>query len=82
MKGDHSTTLLFRCKVQYTIEDSTDLLKKSLILKTMPTEEGFKRDVLKETKLFETEIGLYTEALPKIENILQECGEPTKLAAE
>lgn len=71
---------MFRCKVSYSCNGSSK--QKSLILKTLPVEDGPKREMLKESKLFETEIGMYTEALPKIQKILAECGEPTKLSAE
>lgn len=80
VKGDHYASVMFRCKISYTCAGSKK--QKSLILKTLPTEDGPKREMLKESKLFETEIGMYSEALPKIEKILEECGEPTKLAAE
>ncbi|KAM7360985.1 uncharacterized protein ACRADG_009021 isoform 2-T2 [Cochliomyia hominivorax] len=73
---------MFRLKVSYTSDRSSETKEKSLILKTLPDEEGFKRDLLKESKLFETEISMYSEALPNIEKILTDCGEPTKLAAE
>lgn len=82
MKGDHYASIMFRCKVSYNCNNTKEIKEKSLILKTLPTEDGPKRDMLKESSLFETEISMYTEALPKIEKILTECGEPTKLAAE
>ncbi|KAM7361120.1 uncharacterized protein ACRADG_009981 [Cochliomyia hominivorax] len=82
MKGDHYASVMFRCKISYTTGSSEDNKQKSLILKTLPLEDGPKREMLKESKLFETEISMYAEALPTIENILEECGETTKLAAE
>ncbi|KNC24661.1 hypothetical protein FF38_13554 [Lucilia cuprina] len=82
MKGDHYASIMFRCKVTYCRDKSGNVKEKSLILKTLPIEDGPKRDMLKESNLFETEINMYTEALPKIEKILADCGEPTKLAAE
>ncbi|XP_023293691.2 uncharacterized protein LOC111676913 [Lucilia cuprina] len=82
MKGDHYASIMFRCKVTYCRDNSGNVKEKSLILKTLPIEDGPKRDMLKESNLFETEINMYTEALPKIEKILADCGEPTKLAAE
>lgn len=82
MKGDHYASIMFRCKVSYNCVNSKEGKQKSLILKTLPTEEGPKRDMLKESSLFETEIAMYSETLPEIEKILAEYGEPTKLAAE
>ncbi|XP_065354375.1 uncharacterized protein LOC135948848 [Calliphora vicina] len=82
VKGDHYASIMFRCKVSYNSNTSENIQHKSLILKTMPTEDGPKRDMLKESSLFETEIGMYSKALPNIEKLLAENGEPTKLAAE
>lgn len=80
MKGDHYASVMFRCKVEYCL-GANSVSKKSLIIKTMPSVEGMKQDLLKESKVFETEIGMYTEALPKIGQILKENGETGELAA-
>ncbi|XP_061392904.1 uncharacterized protein LOC133328350 [Musca vetustissima] len=80
MKGDHYASVMFRCKVEYRL-NATTLLNKSLIMKTIPSAEGMKQEILKKTKVFETEIGMYTEALPKICQILKEHGEETLLTA-
>ncbi|XP_037822893.1 uncharacterized protein LOC119611401 [Lucilia sericata] len=83
VKGDHYASIMFRCKVSYGCNNNSgDIKQKSLILKTLPMEDGPKRDMLKESSLFETEIGMYTKALPKIEKILADGGEATKLAAD
>ncbi|XP_037822890.1 uncharacterized protein LOC119611396 [Lucilia sericata] len=82
MKGDHYASIMFRCKVSYRFDKSGSTLEKSLIIKTLPLEEGHKRDLIMDSKAFETEIAMYTKTLPKIEKILADCGEPTKLSAE
>ncbi|XP_061392905.1 uncharacterized protein LOC133328351 [Musca vetustissima] len=82
MKGDHYASIMFRCKVQYRFDRNASVKEKSMIIKTLPMEEGPKREMLMESCLFETEISMYSETLPKIEKILAECGEPTKLSAE
>ncbi|XP_073825367.1 uncharacterized protein [Musca autumnalis] len=84
MKGDHYASAMFRCKTEYRFvnKDTTKVIqKRSLIIKTLPDAEGMKRDLLMESKVFETEIGMFTETLPKISKILAQCGEPTKLSA-
>ncbi|XP_013109141.2 uncharacterized protein LOC106088264 [Stomoxys calcitrans] len=82
MKGDHYASIMFRCKVNYRQTNTgRRILKKSLIIKTLPVEDGHKREMLMQSKLFETEIDMYAETLPKIEKILAGCGEPTKLSA-
>ncbi|XP_075145401.1 uncharacterized protein LOC142220259 [Haematobia irritans] len=81
MKGDHYASIMFRCKVEYYICADVSVKHMSFIIKTLPLEEGMKREMLMETKLFETEIAMYTEVLPRIEKILLESGEPTKMSA-
>ncbi|XP_073819399.1 uncharacterized protein [Musca autumnalis] len=82
MKGDHYASIMFRCKVEYRLSNAVDIIKRSLILKTLPVEEdNKKREFLMDLKLFETEIKMYSETLPRFETILAECGEPTKLSA-
>ncbi|XP_023293693.2 uncharacterized protein LOC111676915 [Lucilia cuprina] len=72
---------MFRCQLSYSIANCSESKQRSLVLKTLP-DSGTKADFLQQSKVFETEISMYTESLPKIEKILAECGEPTKLAAE
>ena len=81
MKGDHYASIIFRCKVNYKVDSSAENKQKSLIIKTLP-DVGVKSDLLKESTAFQTEIKMYTQTLPKIEKILSDCGEPTRLAAE
>ncbi|XP_046804979.1 uncharacterized protein LOC124419450 [Lucilia cuprina] len=80
-KGDHYASIMFRCQLSYSIANCSESKQRSLVLKTLP-DSGTKADFLQQSKVFETEISMYTESLPKIEKILAECGEPTKLAAE
>ncbi|TMW48625.1 hypothetical protein DOY81_006290 [Sarcophaga bullata] len=82
LKGDHYASIMFRCKLKYSIDGSENVKHKSVILKTVPVEDGAKRDMLQKSNLFETEINMYTKTLPKIEKILKDYGEPTKLAPE
>ncbi|KAM7363919.1 LOW QUALITY PROTEIN: uncharacterized protein ACRADG_000640 [Cochliomyia hominivorax] len=83
VKGDHYASVMFRCHVIYTTDNNShDFKQKSLIIKTLPEEEGMKREMLMSTKLFLTEIEMYKTTLPKIEKILNEYGEPTKLSAD
>uniref|UniRef100_A0A1I8N026 CHK kinase-like domain-containing protein n=1 Tax=Musca domestica TaxID=7370 RepID=A0A1I8N026_MUSDO len=82
VKGDHYASIMFRCRVNYRFAQNASPVKRSLIIKTLPMEEGMKREMLMESRLFETEIAMYSEMLPKIEKILADCGEPTKLCAD
>ncbi|EDV93534.1 GH18230 [Drosophila grimshawi] len=76
-KGDHYASVMFRGNATYTTEKGK--FSKSLIIKTMPEAEGHKKEMLSESHLFETEIGLYTKVLPKFEQILRDAGDNTRL---
>ncbi|KAH8267616.1 hypothetical protein KR018_005526 [Drosophila ironensis] len=79
-KGDHYASIMFRATVRYsTPEPRTGEATKSLIVKTMPEEEGHKKDMLGGSPIFQTEVGMYTKALPEFERILHQAGDPTKL---
>jgi hypothetical protein len=71
--GDHYASVMFRIVV--TISDVKSGLNEeiSLVLKTMPFVEGFKMDFLRGTSLFDVEIKMYAEILPKIEPLLKIC---------
>lgn len=82
LKGDHYGSIMFRCKVCYEIDKSLDVKEKSFIIKTLPEDDCIKRDLLKDSAVFETEISMYSQTLPKVEKILEEFGLPTKMGAE
>uniref|UniRef100_A0A1A9X231 CHK domain-containing protein n=1 Tax=Glossina brevipalpis TaxID=37001 RepID=A0A1A9X231_9MUSC len=74
---------MFRCKIVYKLIVSHSITKhKSMIIKTVPIKEGVKRDLLMVTNSFETEISMYSIALPKIKEILSSYGESSKLYAD
>ncbi|XP_017123778.1 uncharacterized protein LOC108143759 [Drosophila elegans] len=76
-QGDHYASVMFRTTAKYTT--SKGEFSKPLIIKTMPEQEGHKKEMLAESHLFSTEIGAYTKALPEFERILREAGDNTKL---
>ncbi|XP_037947050.1 uncharacterized protein LOC119678988 [Teleopsis dalmanni] len=75
LKGDHYASVMFRAKVEYNLAGVQNV--KSMIIKTMPEMEGDKKDFLGDTRIFETEIGIYTKILPKFESILRSVGDDT-----
>ncbi|XP_043653741.1 uncharacterized protein LOC122620377 [Drosophila teissieri] len=76
-KGDHYASIMFRATVDYTTQNGN--LTKSLIIKTMPVEEGVKKDMFKDSPLFSTEIAMYSKVLPEWERILRTVKDPSKL---
>ncbi|XP_017018471.1 uncharacterized protein [Drosophila kikkawai] len=80
LKGEHYASIMFRAKVKYSTENGD--FEKSLIIKTMPEEEGHKKDLIGSSPLFETEVGMYSKVLPEFERILRQAGDHTKLCAD
>lgn len=78
-QGDHYASVMFRATAEYSTCNGK--FSKPLIIKTMPEQEGHKKDMLAESHLFETEIGMYCQVLPEFERILVETGDMTKLFA-
>ncbi|XP_017007975.2 uncharacterized protein [Drosophila takahashii] len=76
-KGDHYASIMFRAKVDYKTQKGTFF--KSLIIKTMPVEEGVKKDMFADSPLFITEIGMYSKVLPEWERILRGVNDTSKL---
>ncbi|XP_054746476.1 uncharacterized protein LOC129251129 [Anastrepha obliqua] len=78
-KGDHYASIMFRAALDYRLNDVVK--SRSLIIKTMPELEGHKKEMVSESHIFETEIGMYAEVLPRLERILREAGDDTVLKA-
>lgn len=79
VKGDHYASIMFRAFVEYRLEGAEK--SKSMIIKTMPEVEGFKKNMLKKYDIFEIEIGMYTRVLPRFEKQLRDIGDNTTLKA-
>ncbi|XP_055377019.1 uncharacterized protein LOC129609147 [Condylostylus longicornis] len=81
LRGDHFASIMFRGVVQY-LDKSNAKQEISLIIKTMPEVEGNKKELLTETSIFEVEIQMFRDIIPKFEKMLKSVGDNTKLAAE
>ncbi|XP_037947061.1 uncharacterized protein LOC119678998 [Teleopsis dalmanni] len=77
-KGDHYASIMFRIYVEF--KQKGELRKKTLIIKTMPEAEGLKKAILEKSSIFEIEIGMYTQILPKFEELLRSVGDKTVLS--
>ncbi|XP_037947043.1 uncharacterized protein LOC119678980 [Teleopsis dalmanni] len=80
VRGDHYASVMFRAEVDYVQTGRSKT--KSMIIKTMPEEDGSKKELLQETHIFETEIGIYSEVIPRMEKILRAVGDNTVLGAK
>ncbi|XP_055854337.1 uncharacterized protein LOC129918046 [Episyrphus balteatus] len=80
-KGDHFASIMFRVVATYKSPSITSE-SISMILKTIPEEEGFKKEVLDQMLYFETEIGMYAEEIPKLENVLRNNGDNVQFGSK
>ncbi|KAH8417421.1 hypothetical protein KR222_011585, partial [Zaprionus bogoriensis] len=74
-KGDHYASVMFRAGIDYATHRGKAHI--SLIVKTMPEQEGHKKEFLSNSHIFPTEIAMYTKILPKFEAILRDAGDET-----
>ncbi|KAM8705885.1 hypothetical protein ACLKA7_010220 [Drosophila subpalustris] len=78
-QGDHYASVMLRAVVEYTNLRGT--FSKSLIIKTMPERGGQQKQMLKDSRIFHTEIAMYTSVLPEFEAILKNVGDNTTFNA-
>lgn len=79
VKGDHYASIMFRALAEYRLDGVEK--SKSMIIKTMPEVEGTKKEMLENFDVFEVEIGMYTQVLPRFEKQLRDIGDNTTLKA-
>lgn len=78
--GDHYGSVMFRTAIRYQSERLPEEQEISLIIKTQPTAEGYKKEVSKDSKIFSKEILMYREILPAMAKVLKEAGEEFEVA--
>ncbi|XP_055695949.1 uncharacterized protein LOC129797409 [Lutzomyia longipalpis] len=77
--GDHFASIMFKAIISYTTKGKT-IEDRSLVIKTMPVEEGIKRDMLKDMPIFDREIAMYTQVLPEMKRIMESIGDDEVLS--
>lgn len=75
--GDHFASVIFRVTVTYSSRGQDH--EVSLIIKTIPEQEGLKRDLLKDGQIFETETIMYQTVIPEMIQLLRSVGDNTEL---
>lgn len=78
--GEHFASIMFKIDVKYESKGIPERL--NFIMKTVPVEEGVKKEFLKDSTAFPTEIRMYEEILPKMKDILRQIGDSTVFAPE
>lgn len=68
--GDNFASIALRLKATYSTKGKE--VKKSFIVKVEHYEEGFKKEIMSEAVLFETEISVYTKTIPEMQRLIKE----------
>lgn len=79
--GDHYASVMFRADLNYSAKGGR-IVEQSLIVKAMPFADGPKKDLLEGMNMFDIEIQMYKEVLPKFENMLKIIGDDTQLSGK
>ncbi|KAL5290652.1 hypothetical protein ACFFRR_010174 [Megaselia abdita] len=79
--GDHYASIMFRAAINYNTKNEQNL-EKSLMIKTMPFVDGPKKEMLEGMNMFDIEIKMYKEVIPKFEKMLKEIGDNTQLSGK
>ncbi|XP_053693605.1 uncharacterized protein LOC128741668 [Sabethes cyaneus] len=75
--GDHFASIIFRAHVNYQSRGANH--EVSLIVKTIPEDNGLKRDLLKDGVMFETETIMYNTVITEMHRLLRSVGDETEL---
>lgn len=75
-KGEHFASIMFRVRVNFT-SNSKDCTT-SLIVKTMPFVESLKKEMLRNSPIFDIEMKMYGETIPAMERLLRSIGDKTQ----
>ncbi|XP_062551178.1 uncharacterized protein LOC134216255 [Armigeres subalbatus] len=74
--GDHFASVIFRAKV--TFNSRGENCEISLVIKTIPAQEGIKKDLLKGGEIFGTETIMYQTVIPEMVRLLRSVGDNTE----
>lgn len=80
--GDGFASTIFRAICVYDAPHYTEAYNQriSLIVKTVPVEEGLKKQMINQERAYDTEIKMYVEVLPEMERVLHEAlGKPIQI---
>jgi Ecdysteroid kinase-like family len=77
--GDHFASIMFRVKLTYATGKATEPSKVTWIVKTMPFQEGIKKDMLQDGVIFKRESYMYTSAVVEMQRLLKQAGDNVEL---
>lgn len=74
--GDHYASTMFRVKVVFISKGQKKL--KSVIVITKPEIDGFKKDILDSSPIFDIEMKMYGKMVAEMERLLSYIGDATR----
>uniref|UniRef100_A0A1L8DYM0 Putative ecdysteroid kinase n=1 Tax=Nyssomyia neivai TaxID=330878 RepID=A0A1L8DYM0_9DIPT len=72
--GDHFASIMFKAIITYSTRGKK-VSSRSFVIKTMPVEEGFKKEMFIDSPIFDREIQMYTKVLPEMKRIMESIGD-------
>uniref|UniRef100_A0A1L8DYK0 Putative ecdysteroid kinase n=1 Tax=Nyssomyia neivai TaxID=330878 RepID=A0A1L8DYK0_9DIPT len=77
--GDHFASIMFKAIISYTSKGK-EIAERSLVIKTVPVEDGLKKDMLQDMPIFDREIDMYTKILPEMKLIMESINDKEEFA--
>lgn len=79
--AEHFASEMFQCEIELKNSES-QLETLNVVIKAKPVNEGLKMDVVGQGPLFETEIKMYKETIPAINQLFEQNGLKVELGPE
>ncbi|XP_059621218.1 uncharacterized protein LOC132264899 isoform X2 [Phlebotomus argentipes] len=70
---------MYKAIVSYTTKGK-DIDSRSLVVKTLPTDDSVKKEILKDMPIFDREIDMYTKVLPEMKKIMDSIGDNEQMS--
>jgi Ecdysteroid kinase-like family len=82
--SEHFASTMFQCKIVFKSLEPSESEPETLnvVIKAKPVNEGLKMDVVSQGPLFETEIKMYKETIPAINQLFKQTGLKVELGPE
>lgn len=82
--SEHFASSMFQCSVDFVTYKNSEATPETLnlVIKAEPVNKGMKKEIVNQGPLFATEIKMYKETLPVINQLLESSGMKANLAPE
>ncbi|XP_055706899.1 uncharacterized protein LOC129803990 [Phlebotomus papatasi] len=77
--GEHFLSIMFKAVISYTSKGK-EISSRPFVVKTLPTEDSTKKDMLSTMPVFDRETEMYTKVLPEMKKIMESIGDHDEIA--